>query len=355
MIFGRWMTQALTPWSVKGIDKETREIARKKAKEAGLPIGTWINKKILAQTDSCTLNKEPPSLQEQNTNEPAVHIKQKSIDLRQLDKALDEYDNRLEKELRPIIYGLNELALRLVASEALKSKGKLSSKKPEPMAVPQNEPLYEEIYNEDPENIESRTSQERPIPEPPSFDLQEPEEELFPEPVQKVYSNEEAASREKVLYEKQTDSPVTKIRKKSINRWLISILLLIVLGVGLTVTALMFPTHTKSFFSKYSSGVIANITSVSKTVEGAFEQVDHLLTKTLLKFIGLKEDPNPSSKNRDGDTELKKTYLSTANKNKRIEKIERSSDKKAFRKSSSNLNAESAYRNFEKKKIMGRI
>jgi hypothetical protein len=223
------------------------------------------------------------------------------------------------------------------------------------MAVPQNEPLYEEIYNEDPENIESRTSQERPIPEPPSFDLQEPEEELFPEPVQKVYSNEEAASSEKVLDEKQTDSPATKIRKKSINRWLISILLLIVLGVGLTVTALMFPTHTKSFFSKYSSGVIANITSVSKTVEGAFEQVDHLLTKTLLKFIGLKEDPNPSSKNRDGDTELKKTYLSTANKNKRIEKIERSSEKKAVRKPFSNLNAESAYRNFEKKKIMGRI
>ena len=62
-----------------------------------------------------------------------------------------------------------------------------------------------------------------------------------------------------------------------------------------------------------------------------------------------------ASKNRDGDTELKKTYLSTANKNKRIEEIERSSDKKAFRKSFSNLNAESAYRNFEKKKIMGRI
>ena len=204
------MTQALTPWSVKGIDKETREIARKKAKEAGLPIGTWINKKILAQTDSCTLNKEPPSLQEQNTNEPAGHIKQKSIDLRQLDKALDEYDNRLEKELRPIIYGLNELALRLVASEALKSKGKLSSKKPEPMAVPQNEPLYEEIYNEDPENIESRTSQERPIPEPPSFDLQEPEEELLPKPEKKADVNKEAVSSEKVLSEKQTDLPVKK-------------------------------------------------------------------------------------------------------------------------------------------------
>ena len=92
------MTQALTPWSVKGIDKETREIARKKSKEAGLPIGTWIEKRILAQTDSSPPDKEPPILQEQNANEPAGFIKQKSIDLRQLDKALDEYDNRLEKE-----------------------------------------------------------------------------------------------------------------------------------------------------------------------------------------------------------------------------------------------------------------
>tara|TARA_Y100001960_G_scaffold220328_1_gene230487 strand:- start:407 stop:1459 length:1053 start_codon:yes stop_codon:yes gene_type:complete len=350
------MTQALTPWSVKGIDKETREIARKKSKEAGLPIGTWIEKRILAQTDSSPPDKEPPILQEQNANEPAGFIKQKSIDLRQLDKALDEYDNRLEKELRPIIYGLNELALRLVASEALKSKRKLSSQKPEPMAVPQNELKYEEISNEDPENIENSSSQERPIPEPPSFDLEESEEELFPKPEKKAYVNKEAVSSEKVLGEKQTDLPVTKIRQKSINRWLISILLLIVLGVGLTVTALMFPIHTKSFFSKYSSGVVANIASVSKTVEGAFEQVDHLLTKTLLKFIGLKEDSNPSLKNSNSDAESKKTDLSMASKIQRIEKKERSLDKKAFGQSVSNLNAGNAYQNFDKKKkIMGRI
>ena len=47
------------------------------------------------------------------------------------------------------------------------------------MAVPQNELIYEEISNEDPENIENSSSQERPIPEPPSFDLEESEEELF--------------------------------------------------------------------------------------------------------------------------------------------------------------------------------
>ena len=43
------MSQALTPWSVKGIDEETRKTARQKAKEAGLPIGTWIDKIILDQ------------------------------------------------------------------------------------------------------------------------------------------------------------------------------------------------------------------------------------------------------------------------------------------------------------------
>jgi len=69
------MSQALTPWSVKGIDEETRKTARQKAKEAGLPIGTWIDKIILEQQaqvsrdDSNLLNSE-----EQNAYEPKEHI-----------------------------------------------------------------------------------------------------------------------------------------------------------------------------------------------------------------------------------------------------------------------------------------
>ena len=40
----------VTPWSVKGIDGETREIARTAARESGLTIGEWINRTILEKT-----------------------------------------------------------------------------------------------------------------------------------------------------------------------------------------------------------------------------------------------------------------------------------------------------------------
>ena len=74
------MNQALTPWSVKGIDEETRKTARQKAKEAGLPIGTWIDKIILEQqaqvfrNDSNLLNSE-----EQNAYEPKESIKEHGL------------------------------------------------------------------------------------------------------------------------------------------------------------------------------------------------------------------------------------------------------------------------------------
>ena len=41
------MARLITPWSVKGIDDETRELARRKSKDAGINIGAWINRAIL--------------------------------------------------------------------------------------------------------------------------------------------------------------------------------------------------------------------------------------------------------------------------------------------------------------------
>ena len=41
------MARLIAPWSVKGIDDETRELARRKAKNSGVNIGAWINRAIL--------------------------------------------------------------------------------------------------------------------------------------------------------------------------------------------------------------------------------------------------------------------------------------------------------------------
>lgn len=40
------------PWSVKGVDESTREIARAAAQRAGLPIGVWLDRAILKVTES---------------------------------------------------------------------------------------------------------------------------------------------------------------------------------------------------------------------------------------------------------------------------------------------------------------
>ncbi len=166
------MNEALTPWSVKGIDDETRKIARQKAKEARLPIGTWINKIILEQQAQFSRNNSNlPNSEEQNAYEPKEFPTQKDVDVQGLSQALEEYDSRLEKELRPIIFGLNELALRLVAAEALKSKPQKSYQNEAPIEDIGEEPVNEEIANDDDINKESYIAHERPAPVPPTFDL----------------------------------------------------------------------------------------------------------------------------------------------------------------------------------------
>lgn len=38
---------AIAPWSVKGIDSETREAAKTAARKAGVTLGAWLNRTIL--------------------------------------------------------------------------------------------------------------------------------------------------------------------------------------------------------------------------------------------------------------------------------------------------------------------
>ena len=72
--------------------------------------------------------------------------------------------------------------------------------------------------------------------------------------------------------------------------------------VLISATAFIFPTHYKTFFYKYSDTMLVNMNSILKTVEDAYDEVDHLVTITILKFIGLKDDPKASSKGDRGQT-----------------------------------------------------
>ena len=296
------MNEALTPWSVKGIDDETRKIARQKAKEARLPIGTWINKIILEQQAQVSRNNSNlPNSEEQNAYESKEFPTRKDVDVRGISKALEEYDSRLEKELRPIIFGLNELALRLVAAEALKSKPQKSYQNEAPIEDIGEELVNEEIANDDDINKESYIAHERPAPVPPTFDLEQSGEELFSDHEEFDYSEEVSTLDKEKLVEPNATTTSEGVKTKPLNKWLLILPFLVFLGGMISVTAFIFPTHYKTFFYKYSDAMLVNMSSIFKTVEDAYDEVDHIVTKTILKFIGLKDDPKVSSETIESD------------------------------------------------------
>ena len=305
------MNQALTPWSVKGIDEETRKTARQKAREAGLPIGTWINKIILEQQaqvsrhDSSLLNSE-----EQNAYAPKKFTRQKNVDVQRILEALEEYDSRFEEELRPIIFGLNELALRLVAAEALKPKSKSSYQEQALIRDIGDELVDEEIANVDEIEMETYTVNERPNPIPPTFDLEQTEEQLFSDLEELEHSEEDSTLDKEKLVEPNAATTPERIKRKALNKWFLILPLLVFLGGMISVTAFMFPTHYKTFLNKYSGDTLVNVNSVLKTVEDAFDEVDNLVTKTILKFIGLQDDPKVSSKVIENDSGLNERVFS---------------------------------------------
>ena len=350
------MNQALTPWSVKGIDEETRKTARQKAKEAGLSIGTWIDKIILEQqaqvlrNDSNLLNSE-----EQNAYEPKEFTTQKDIDIQGLSKALEEYDSRLEKELRPIIFGLNELALRLVAAEALISKPKTSYQDQAPIEDTGEELVSEEIANDDDINKESYIVDQRPAPVAPTFDLEQTGEDLFPDREEFDYSEEDTTLDKEKLVEPNATTNQEIIKRKPLNKWLLILPFLVFLGGTISVTAYIFPMHYKTFFYKYSGAMLVNMNSILKTVEDAYDEVDHLVTKTILKFIGLKDDPKVSSEAIESDRRLSKGVFSAGTEAAQTKQSNEYLNNRTTQKRIPNSKVASTYPESEKKKKVNLI
>ncbi len=50
------MSKAVMPWSVKGVSKEARNLAKAKAQAEGITIGDWLTKLILENDNGTTLS-----------------------------------------------------------------------------------------------------------------------------------------------------------------------------------------------------------------------------------------------------------------------------------------------------------
>jgi len=145
------VARAGSAWSVKGIDEETRAVARSRAGTADLTIGAWVDQAILAYSTS---SGPVPSIRT-STGETARPIgnpanldkdagptltDQDILDL--IDRELEASRSRLDGALRPVGYALKDLALRLVAAEALdrgdapRLGGRDARPRPEPSTAP---------------------------------------------------------------------------------------------------------------------------------------------------------------------------------------------------------------------------
>jgi flagellin-specific chaperone FliS len=162
------MARLIAPWSVKGIDDETRELARRKAKNSGVNIGAWINRAILdhgsQQHSGAT---DLPNLVGDNIPEKS-NAQQHSNDI--ISQRLQQLNNNLDGDLRPIMFALNNLALRLAAAEVLQKNEPKKINEIEPIAT---KPRLDEDAKKEIINEESDT--EELISEQPTPSLQRPD------------------------------------------------------------------------------------------------------------------------------------------------------------------------------------
>lgn len=126
------MARPGTAWSVKGIDTKTRGIARLRASEAGLTIGAWVDKAILAQArrevdpEGLTFGPsvETPLIDGLEAIEPTSRGPSGDLALLvMIDQELEASRHRVDDSLRPIGFALRNLALQLVAAEFLRNDG----------------------------------------------------------------------------------------------------------------------------------------------------------------------------------------------------------------------------------------
>ena len=310
------MARLIAPWSVKGIDDETRELARRKAKNAGINIGAWINKAILdhgshepfGATDLPNVvgDSDPEkSDPQQDSNEPFNDI---------ISQRLQQLNKNLDGELRPMMFALNNLALRLAAAEALQKKEPKKINKIEPVAIKpkvdeavRNEIINEELDTEELINEPPTSSLERPDPFPPAGDLNE---EIDVPKTLRQKSNMESES-----------VPISENRQSngksfSVKAFLILFSLIVFSAVG-AASFYFFPQTTNKISKQISAATEHHLDAVSQTLNDSLLYSQRLLELFLGKSAGVVETEKKSKIDRGSSSDkesFKKTEIKPGNK-----------------------------------------
>ena len=101
--------------------------------------------------------------------------------------------------------------------------------------------------------------------------------------------------------------------------------------------------------------MLVNMNTILKTVEDAYNEVDHLVTKTILRFIGLKDDPKVSSEAIESDSGSSKGVFPTGTEAAKIRQSNENLNNRTIQKPILNSKVASTYPEPEKKKKVNLI
>ncbi len=118
------------PWSVKGVERTTRETARHAAQAAGMTVGAWIEQAI--RSHEAVLAAAPPSPEIQQENN--VMAAAQRAEVRSLESGIERAESRSGDMVIPVALKVQELAHRLVEIEHARVSGR--AKPAEPAALP---------------------------------------------------------------------------------------------------------------------------------------------------------------------------------------------------------------------------
>ena len=308
------MARLITPWSVKGIDNETRELARQKAKNSGINIGAWINRAILSH-GSREYSGATDLHNVVGDSIPKKLDSQQSFDERSNDiisQRLQQLNKNLDGELRPIMFALNNLALRLAAAEALQKKEPKKINKTAPVAVKpkleedvRTEIIDEDLGTEELINEQPTPSLERPDPFPPAGDLNE---EIDVPKMRRQKSNMELENVP-ISESKQSNG-----KGFSVKAFLVLFSLIVFPAVASAFY--FFPQTTNKIARQITAATEHHLDAVSQTLNDSLLYSQRLLELFLGKSAGVVETDKRSKINRDsrGNKEgLKKTESKPGN------------------------------------------
>ena len=276
------MARLITPWSVKGIDDETRELARRKSKDAGINIGAWINRAILEHgSHEHHGATDLPNVSGAGVSEkldPKHSFDENSDNV--ISQRLHQVNKNLDGELRPMMFALNNLALRLAAAEVLQNnepkkidRTEQLVPKPELSKAVEREIIDEELEEEELINEQPTPSLERPDPSPPVDDFNN--EIDVPKTFQQNKNME------------QESGPRSQNRRsssKSIGlKGFLTLLGLIVFSAVGTASFYFFPQKTSQIVKEINVVTEHHLGSVSKTLNDALLYSQRLLASFLGK------------------------------------------------------------------------